>query len=569
MSTDLIPSHCRLGLAVQALALSPQALQEPQAMEAALSRALQACLPALGDLAWVDLPSGSHWRRILVSGEPLGSAAWPADSHRTDRDPSLWASEAQRIVRLDGNALAHVQALACGGSTHLQRLAALGVHSLLSIPLCVGEESGGALSIALTTPGARIDEARWALARQLAQLLAAPLGQQRLAALQASARDAAQARDEFLAVLGHELRNPLAPISTALELMARREPERLLQERRVIGRQVAHLSRLVDDLLDVSRLARGKIQLRPECIDLRSIVARALEQTAAAFEGREPVQLVQPECPVWVSADAPRLTQVVSQLLLNAAKFTPPGGSVNLQLQRAGDHACLEVVDTGCGIAASLLPRVFDLFVQGGQALDRRQGGLGLGLSLVRSLVELHGGTVSAHSPGPSQGCRVHVQLPTCPAPTLAIAPQAAPAASGQGLRILVVDDNVDAGGTLAELLGLLGHRVELAADASEALALLPAFRPELAILDLGLPQIDGFELARRIRLQAQWRQLPLIALTGYGTQADRIRALQAGFDEHVAKPVLIEPLCQIIDRLVAASAPRTLREPPAMFLAA
>ncbi|MEW6705270.1 MAG: ATP-binding protein [Pseudomonadota bacterium] len=371
------------------------------------------------------------------------------------------------------------------------------------------------------------------------------------------AEGANRAKDEFLAMLGHELRNPLAPIVTALRLMTLRNPEAHQTERRILERQVAHLTRLVDDLLDVSRFARGKVQLRRELVDIRDVAHRAMEMVQPLFDQREsPLKVELPAQPLYVSGDPVRLAQVVSNLLSNAAKFTPTRGRISLVVRQAGDKVEVSVEDTGAGIGPELLPRVFELFVQGQQALDRQAGGLGLGLAIVKTLVELHGGTVSAASEGEGHGSRFTVTLPRATASEVvagAAPPMPVPAANGR--RVLVVDDNIDAADTLARLLDSYGHVVRTAGTAPQALAMLSDYRPELAILDIGLPGMDGYELARRLKADLRLQGLRMIALTGYGHEVDRARALAAGFEEHLVKPVPVDQLVGTIARLFAAAA--------------
>ena len=375
------------------------------------------------------------------------------------------------------------------------------------------------------------------------------------------AEEANRSKDEFLAMLGHELRNPLAPISTALRLMALRQPDTLTHERRVLERQVAHLTRLVDDLLDVSRFARGKVQIRREPLDLCEVVTRSVEMVQPVLDQRPaPVKVELPSTPVYVSGDAVRLAQVFSNLLTNAAKFTPFEGRITLRVRALDRAAEVSVEDSGNGIAPDLLPRVFDLFVQGRQSSDRQVGGLGLGLAIVKTLVELHGGSVRAESEGEGRGSRFVVTLPTLTQASLSTAMPAAARLPSSGRRILAVDDNVDAVETLAQVLRGLGHVVQTAHHAAHALALVEQACPDIAVLDIGLPGMDGLELARRLRADARCKGLRLVALTGYGHESDRERALASGFDEHLVKPVDVDQLQATIERLceAAASRPRT-----------
>ena len=360
------------------------------------------------------------------------------------------------------------------------------------------------------------------------------------------AQVASKTKDDFLAMLGHELRNPLAPIVAALELIKRRDPHAVLREREIIERQVKHLSRLVDDLLDISRIVSGRIQLSFEPVDLGDSVRRALELTHPMLEKRAAMPTVlAPPRPVLVRGDPLRLAQVLGNLLNNAAKFTPPDAGITIEWGRSGDQARLVVSDQGAGISEELLPLVFERFVQGAQAFARSQGGLGLGLAIARSLVELHGGTIHAESAGPGRGSRFTIVMPAIDLPDLH-APGATHGVAllqGRTARLLVVDDNADAASMLASLLQLDGYEVMTAASGEEALELVKVHAPVAAILDLGLPGISGYQLAQALRAAPGTRSILLIALTGYGQAKDREQALAAGFDEHMVKPVAVEAL--------------------------
>jgi signal transduction histidine kinase/CheY-like chemotaxis protein len=372
-------------------------------------------------------------------------------------------------------------------------------------------------------------------------------------------RQADRRKDEFLALLGHELRNPLAPILTALELLKLRgEPSRD-REREVIERQVRHMVRLVDDLLDISRITRGKVQLRPVPCELAQVINKAVEMASPLFEQREHrLTLSVPRSGLLVLADPGRLAQVFSNLLTNAAKYTEPGGEVLVEATQVDDRAMVAVSDSGIGIPGDLLPTIFEPFVQGERSIDRAQGGLGLGLPLVRSLLALHGGEVHAHSDGRGRGSRFVVELPVLDANAFELAerltpPMGAPAISQHAMRLLVVDDNPDAADLLAEALTDLGHHVEVAHDGPRALEICETFHPEVGILDIGLPVMDGYELARQMRLRESrpsgLRPMRLIALTGYGQETDRQASREAGFDVHLVKPV---DLVTLTEQLIA-----------------
>jgi PAS domain S-box-containing protein len=361
--------------------------------------------------------------------------------------------------------------------------------------------------------------------------------------LRHAAEAANRAKDEFFAILGHELRNPLAPILTALDLMRMRGAEAVEREREVIERQAKHLVRLVDDLLDVSRITRGKIELRRKRVEIAGVVQQALEMALPMIEQRHH-QLVLDLAPtgLLVEADSVRLAQAVANLLTNAAKYTEPGGTIAVTCSRVEDELELSVRDTGIGIDRDMLPHVFGVFVQARQALDRAQGGLGLGLAIVRGIVQLHGGSVEARSEGRGQGASFVIRLPAAPAMReTAAQPASAPMATGDPIgerAILVVDDNEDAADTLAAFLEGAGHRVCVAYDGPSALRAAAVEPPDVALLDIGLPVMDGYELASRLRELPVLENLALVAVTGYGQESDRTRSRAAGFDAHLVKPV-------------------------------
>gem|GEM_PF-2363820 len=356
-------------------------------------------------------------------------------------------------------------------------------------------------------------------------------------------RETVRRKDEFLAVLGHELRNPLAPIRTALDLMAASYPEFAVREREVIDRQLRHVTRLVDDLLDLARVTSGSLNLKREPTDLALAVQRAVEIASPLFEAKRHRLALSVPPAVKVLIDPVRFSQIVANLLANAAKFTPEGGQVNVSAQARGSQVMLEVEDNGVGIEADQLERIFEPFVQAPSADRPSNGGLGLGLSLVRDLVRLHGGQVEAFSAGPGQGSRFSISVPVAfDAPVKAgeVKGRTAPLAGAR--RILLVDDNEDAAEMLSLMLTELGHTVRIANDGVAALALAPSFEPDVAVLDIGLPIMDGFELANRLN-DGRVRALRLIAVTGYGQPEDRTRTAAAGFAHHLVKPVDIAEL--------------------------
>jgi PAS domain S-box-containing protein len=362
-----------------------------------------------------------------------------------------------------------------------------------------------------------------------------------------------QAKDEFLAMLAHELRNPLAPLMNALQFMDLRADDALAvaEARALAERQVRNMTRLVDDLLDVSRITRGKIDLRKEIVDLVAIVSNAMEASRPLIDARRHIlSVVVPPEPIFVEADATRLDQIFTNLLNNAAKYTDPEGRIEIAVELQEAVVVVRVQDSGIGIPEEMLPRVFDLFVQASRSLDRSQGGLGIGLTLVRSLVEMHGGTVQACSDGEGQGSEFLVRLPVVANLPARQGPRPAPApkTNGQHARILVVDDNLDASMSLAMLLEVSGHMVCTAADGPSALAKASSFNPNVVLLDIGLPQMDGYEVARLLRQQPGSNIEMLVALTGYGGQEDRRRSKEAGFDRHLVKPLDPSDLEKLLD---------------------
>jgi PAS domain S-box-containing protein len=382
----------------------------------------------------------------------------------------------------------------------------------------------------------------------------------RLLAREQAARAAAEAanrsKEAFIAMLAHELRNPLAPIRMAMHMLraaGERDPD-VGRARDIVERQSGHLARLLDDLLDTSRLAHQKIELRRMPTTLQSVVAEALETARELIEGRQhTVELVLPESPLWLDADPTRLAQVVGNLLNNAAKYTPPGGRILVRGQAAGDEVFLSVRDTGIGIPSEALAQVFDLFAQGRATRERSESGLGIGLSLARMLVQLHGGTLTAHSAGAGRGSEFVVRLPLGAPPALAPATAPAPPRPAPPRRVVIIEDNDDARTALRLLLELEGHRVETAADANEGLELVLRTSPQVVLVDIGLPTLDGYTVARRIRA-ALGDAVLLVAVTGYGREDDRRRATAAGFDEHLVKP--FDP--ERVSRLLAEHAGRS-----------
>jgi signal transduction histidine kinase len=374
-----------------------------------------------------------------------------------------------------------------------------------------------------------------------------------LEATTAALQEADKRKDEFLAMLAHELRNPLAPIRTAAQLLKLKElPESQRgRARDVIERQVEHLVILIDDLLDVSRITRGMITLHREPVLMGAIIARAVETTRPVIDAQgHELTLELPDELITVEGDKTRLAQVVGNILHNAAKFTNPGGQIHLSVVREGSYGVIRVKDTGIGIRKELIPRAFELFTQVHAKSDCSQGGLGIGLALVRRLAEMHGGSVTAHSDGPGQGTEFVIRLPIAARPAMRVETQSTdspviPTVAPR--RILVADDNRDAAESLALQLQLAGHEVRTAHDGAEALKVGNAFKPEVVLLDLGMPKMDGYETARQMRRRPWGKQAAIVALTGWAQQQDRERTAAAGFDAHLVKPVRDFDLFQAI----------------------
>ncbi|HEU4753713.1 MAG TPA: ATP-binding protein, partial [Armatimonadota bacterium] len=370
-------------------------------------------------------------------------------------------------------------------------------------------------------------------------------------------------KDEFLAMLAHELRNPLAPIRTAVRILQRQGPPDplLTRNREIVERQVEKMARLLNDLLDVSRITRGMIDLHREKLDLAEVVKDSVEACRPLIEERgHTLNLSQPGAPITAEADRIRVDQILTNLLTNAAKYTDPGGAIHVSLARENGRAILRVTDTGRGIEPELIPHVFELFRQGRRNLDRSQGGLGIGLTLVKSLVEMHGGTVHAESAGADRGAIFSVYLPAAEEPAAAgrpgedTAPSNATARPGGATRVLVVDDNRDAAEVQAEALRLSGYDVHVAFDGLAAIEAARTYRPHVALLDIGLPRMNGYEVARRLRAHPDTAAIPLVAVTGYGQDQDREEAHRAGFSRYMIKPVDPDELERAI-RSLASSA--------------
>jgi len=367
---------------------------------------------------------------------------------------------------------------------------------------------------------------------------------------QYEAEEAIRLRDQFLAMLGHELRNPLGAIVLAVEILNRTPSGASAKHRGVIDRQARHLARLVDDLLDVSRVTSGKVALKRVPLDLDELLRRCLQSVEPAARAKSiQVGFARSHAGLTVEADSVRLEQVFSNLLVNAIKYSPAGSSVELSLSAERDTAVVRVTDNGIGIAPEMLDRIFEMFVQAESSLDRAQGGLGIGLTLVKSLVELHGGSVTAHSEGRNRGSEFAVRLPLAARTAGTIDAPSPPSPARAPLRVVLVEDNADIRESLCDYFGSIGYELQTAADGPSGLAVILAHRPDVALVDIGLPLLDGYAVARRVRA-ALGNGVRLIAVSGYGQAEDRQRALSAGFDEHLTKPVTLVALDELLSRV-------------------
>jgi PAS domain S-box-containing protein len=526
-----------------------------------LATVARLAVPRMADWCAVDIVEPDGLQRLGVAHVDPSRIAWVQDlQRRYPADPHA-KNGVHNILRTGQPELVpeippELLAAAARDAEHLALIQQLELRSYIGVPLTRGGKTFGVISLVMAESRRRYGESDLEGALALADRAALAVENARLFRAEEQARNDAvlanRAKDDFLAMLGHELRNPLAPIVTALELMRRRPGAEADRERSVIERQVRHVVRLVDDLLDVSRIVRGRVTLSKERLEVLDVVTKALELAAPLIEERRIAVATQLEPGLVIEADPTRLAQVLTNLLLNAAKYTDPGGHIVLCARREGEWLVLRVEDDGSGIEPEMLSRIFELFVQAPQSIERARGGLGLGLTIVQSLVRLFGGSVTAHSAGPGQGSEFEVRLPLASAQAeKSPSPASVPAPSGRsGLCVLIVDDNEDAREMLAEVLMMHGHQTHTAPDADAALALALRVKPELALLDIGLPGIDGHELGRRLRALPELERIQLVALTGYGQPSDRERSSRAGFQAHLVKPVDVAAIERLVREL-------------------
>ncbi len=525
--------------------------------EQTLAQVARLATPTLADFCLVDLvqPDGSMRRVAASHADPQAQSLLdelcrrypPREGSPQPASRAATGRRTELLVEVDRAAIeAHTI-----DAAHADLIQQLGLKSHLAVPLQLGDRTLGSISLGYVG-SRRYQLADVPLVEALASRAAVAIENAMLyrdvEAARAQAVSASRSKDEFLAMLGHELRNPLAPIVTALDLTRAREGQ--TRERAIIERQVEHLRRLVDDLLDVSRITRGTVELQRAPLELALAVDEGIELARPIIDQRKHrVSIDVPATGLVIDADRVRIAQIVANVLTNAARYTDPGGEIAITARRVGDKIELTVRDNGIGIAAELMPHVFDLFVQGSRSIDRRGGGLGLGLAIVKALVEQHGGIVEARSNIPG-GTIVTLLLPASPVASPAAAQAVTSSRPGVApQRILVVDDNVDAADLLVDALQLRGHHVVAVYHPMAALELVRTQTFDIGFIDVGLPEIDGFELAKRLRAVSK---MQLVAVTGYGQPSDREQSEQAGFWSHLVKPVSLDGLFRLIGELVA-----------------
>lgn len=507
------------------LAEASQLLARSLDLDDTIRALFEVAVPMLGD------------RAVLALANPDGSLA-RIETHPAPPDGSDPLPEGLRA------ALARVM------ESRQFELRRDGRQAMAFCPLLGGDRSRGA--VVLVADADRMDAPRLALAKEVVSRASIAMENARL---YFAVQEADRRKNEFLAMLAHELRNPLAPIRNAVHIMQGGDVTQLTMNwaRDVIGRQADHMARLIDDLLDVSRIVQGKVVVKPERLTLRELVDRAVEGSSPRVAGRDQLLSVQlPPEEIELDGDAVRLAQVLANLINNASKFSGPNTRIALTATYCAGELKISVRDEGSGIEPAFLPHIFDLFAQGDQSLDRSQGGLGIGLTLVKHLVELHGGRVAAHSDGPGTGTEVEVYLPARPAPaaeavTVATDGRESISRGKAPGRILVVDDLAASAETLMTLLEMEGFEVKVANEGMSALQIAEQFRPDVVLLDIGLPGMNGFEVAHRLRLQPGSRDALLIALTGYGEAESRSRSAKAGFDFHMVKPADVNLLLSML----------------------
>jgi PAS domain S-box-containing protein len=518
--------------------------------QSTMQRIARLAVPFFADWCIVDMIDAKG-RIERVAHAHADRAKEPLLKEYVERYPLDWNSSALSVRALRSGKpeliseapAAFLDKLAAD-ARHRELLDQLDPRSALSVPIQIRGTAVGTLNFVTSDSGRRYSAADVELATELAGRSAVAIEN---AHLYRDLKEAHRQKDDFLAMLAHELRNPISAIQYANEIARIAGPSEF-QASDVIDRQVQHLVHLIDDLLDVSRITRGKIELRREHVDAATILQRAAATAEPVVKSRKHTLVVEaPSGPLPLFVDPTRAEQILVNLLINAAKYTPEGGQITAAAFAADGFAEFKIKDTGLGIPEPMLHRVFELFTQVNPSLDRSHGGLGIGLTVVRKLAELHGGSVSATSEGPGRGSEFTVRLPLVEAAPETDKPRKVVAASGAPQKMLVVDDNVDTARSLAQLLERQGHKIETAHDGYAAVEMAKSFRPDVVLLDLGLPGLDGYKVAERIRSDADFQQTRLIALSGYGQPQDRKRSKEVGFDQHLVKPVDFETLLAAI----------------------
>jgi signal transduction histidine kinase/ActR/RegA family two-component response regulator len=540
--------------------------------ESALQKVTNLAVPYFADWSAADIVEEGSLRRLAVAHEDPEKIALAHELIRA-YPPDLQAEGGiSTVIRTGKPEIVHditddMIVKAAKDPRHLALIRALGLKSYICVPLVVSGTAFGALTFATAESRRRYTETDLRLATDLANRAAVAIEKNQL---YRALKEADRRKDEFLATLAHELRNPLAPVRNAVELLKQVNADSAVasEARSMMERQIAHMARLIDDLMDVSRITRAKLVLRREKVDLAAIVSQVADVCRKTYaDRRHDIRVSVSADPPYVHGDAVRLDQVIGNLLNNSCKYTDPGGIIEVRAVREGNDTLVSVRDNGIGIARTMLPKVFDMFTQAHHSGERAGGGLGIGLSLVKGLVELHGGSVKAHSDGEGRGSEFVVRLPAWvnqpQNDDRSVLIGASSRKIGPGRRILVVDDNRDAARSLAMLLKLQGHETRTAADGEDAVQQAVEFCPQVILLDIGLPKLDGYEVCRTIRKHRDGSQPIVIALTGWGQEEDRRKSREAGFDSHVVKPVDCAQLMQMIESLAPLSEARaTLTEP-------
>ena len=539
-----ITARKRSEAALRFLAAASKALADLTDPLSTMQKVARFAIPDFADWCTVDMleHDGSVKRVVVAHADPSKVQLARDLQNRNPPDPSeeqaIWkilqTGQSEMVTEISDELLQE----RVKDAKLLNVVRELGLKSYIGVPLIVRGKALGVLTFITAESQRKYEPADLRLAEELGQRAATAIENSRL---YDELRDADRRKDEFLAMLAHELRNPLAPIRNALYLMKTPniDAKSLAEARDITERQIQHMVRLVDDLMDVSRIMRGRIELRKETVDLSAAIDQAAETARPVIDAQgQEVVITLPAEPIYLEADPTRLAQIISNLLHNAAKFSQRAGRIWVSTEREGNLAVIRVRDAGAGIPSELLPRVFDLFAQGDRTLERSQGGLGIGLTVVRRLVQMHGGTVTAHSEGADKGSEFVVRMPIMSGARETPSKPGEPVPEGTGRDVLVVDDNVDAAQSTAMLLRAWGHDVRVAYSGQEAIHAAEESVPEIVLLDIGLPIINGYDVARRLREQPQFQTTVLAAVTGYGQAEDRRRSMEVGFDFHLTKPV-------------------------------